>query len=40
MKVITLLVAWLTKLFGITYHADFNYLTLHINEGEVHRMMR
>ena len=36
----TRLVAWLTKLFGITNHADFSYLILHINDHEVHTMMR
>jgi hypothetical protein len=40
MKVFVLLAAWLTKLFGITSHADFSYLTLHINDHEVHNMMR
>ena len=39
-KVSDFLVPWITKTLGIAPHDDFNYLTLHIKDSDVHKSMR
>jgi len=40
MKVFEFFVPWVTKFLGIPHHDDFSYLTLHIKDTEVQKVMR